>query len=51
MFYIDSSKTFIEDINPGNSLTGVLVSNVPKNTTVTEGERRWRLPGMRRTRC
>ena len=29
--YLDDSQTFIEEINPGNSLTGIVVFDVPKN--------------------
>lgn len=34
----DDSQTFLEDINPGNSVKGKLVFDVPKTTKLTEVE-------------
>lgn len=33
--YLDESQTFIEDINPGNQLKGVILFDVPKGATPT----------------
>jgi hypothetical protein len=30
--YLDDSNTFLEEINPGNKLTGTIVFDVPKKT-------------------
>ena len=35
---IEDNKTFLEDINPGNSVVGTVVFDVPKGTKVTELE-------------
>ena len=34
--YLDESKSLMEEINPGNSLTGTIVFDVPKNATAFE---------------
>lgn len=34
----EDSQTFLEDINPGNSVKGKLIFDVPKKTTLTEIE-------------
>ncbi len=31
--YVDDSKSFLEDINPGNTLTGLIIFDVPKGTS------------------
>ena len=30
--YLDDSQTFLEQINPGNAVNGIVVSDIPKNT-------------------
>ena len=36
--YLDDAKTFLEEINPGNSVDGVVVFDIPKSATPTKLE-------------
>jgi hypothetical protein len=36
--YLDDAQTFLEGINPGNSVNGIVVFDVPKNTKPTKLE-------------
>jgi hypothetical protein len=36
--YLDDAKSFLEDINPGNAVDGIVVFDIPKNATPTRLE-------------
>jgi Domain of unknown function (DUF4352) len=36
--YLDDAKTFLEEINPGNAVNGIVVFDIPKNVTPTKIE-------------
>jgi hypothetical protein len=36
--YLEESKTFLEDINPGNAVNGIVVFDIPKNEKPTKIE-------------
>jgi hypothetical protein len=46
--YLDASNTFLEDINPGNAVDGILVYDVPKTGVQGRQAGVARLPIQRR---